>query len=90
MLLVSSLPIVDDINLTLFEIAENLFHGILREGPSDADLLRVGEGDENEGVVGENPDMIDLELFSVELLFLDILDDREALIGIDNPIPDLE
>jgi hypothetical protein len=34
--------------------------------------------------------MVDMKLFAVEQLFLDVFDDSEPLIGIDNSIPNLE
>jgi hypothetical protein len=69
---------------------EDLLDGALGNGPADAHFLGGRARDEDEGIVGEDPDVKNLELFPVVGPDLDILDDADALIGINDLIPDFQ
>jgi len=89
-LLVAAFPVHRDFDLAVLHVVEDLFHRPLGDELPDADLLSGRGGDENEGVVGQDAEMEDVKRFPVEGFVLDVFDDAQALIGIYDPITNLE
>jgi hypothetical protein len=69
---------------------EDFLDGAFGNRPADAHFLGSRVRDEDEGIVVEDPDVKNLELFPVVGPDLDILDDADALIGINDLIPDFQ
>ena len=69
---------------------KDILDRVLGDRPADSDLLGVGGGNHHQRVVGKNADTVDLEPFPIQEFFLNVLDDCQTLIGIDDPIPNLE
>lgn len=89
-LFVTAFPVHGDVDGPVPHEVEDLLDGVLGIWPADAYFFGRRVRDEDEGIVIDNPDVKNLELFPVVGPDLDILDDTDALIGINDLIPDFQ
>jgi hypothetical protein len=90
MFLVAAFPVHRHFDIAVFHDVEDFLHGQFGNEFPDSDLIGGRGGNEDQGVIGEDPQMINLKAFPVVGLLLDILYDAKALIGINDSIANLE